>query len=193
MCSPLAIAPAFAAGSAILGNREAAKAQDAQNKALAGQNRELIRQGNIQSADLSLQARTRLEEATQDLTANNMQSVQAMGTIRTAIGESMLEGNSMERVDRVSRGDFVRQANNITENYTRDYQAIFAQQLGVKESTLSQVRNNNQQMQKGKSPLEQALGVGMAAGAAFDWSKGFGGGSGSKAPIVAAKGTKTGR
>lgn len=193
MCSPLAIAPAMAAGSAIMGNRDAAKAQNAQNQALAGQNKELIRQGNIQRADLSLEARDKLEEATQELTANNMKSIQAMGTIRAAIGESMLEGNSMNRVEMVASGDFVREAANINENYKRDYQKIFAAQVGIKENTLSQVQQNNSQMQKGKSPLEQALGVGMAGAAAFDWSKGLGGGKGTKAPISAAVGTKTGR
>lgn len=193
MCWMAAIPIAMAAGSAIMGNRDAAKAQNAQNQALAGQNKELIRQANTQSADLSLQARSKLEEATQERTANNMQRVQAMGTIRAAIGESSLEGNSMDRVERVSDGAYIREANNITENYNRDYQAIFAQQVGTRQSTVSQVEQNNRQMQKGKSPLEQALGVGMAAGAAADWTKFGGKGDGNAAPISKAVGTKTGR
>lgn len=190
MCWMAAIPIAMAGAQAIGGQYSANKALEAETKAKRLQNREMLKQMNIQNADLTLQQRSELEAATSELTSQNMQRVQAMGSIRAAIGESMLEGASMERVKRVSEGDFIREANMVTENYRRNYAALFAQQLGATESTRAQIEYNQKTEGKGRSKLAQILdplavmgssAAGAYASGAFDKK---GGSSRKAAPIT---------
>lgn len=196
MCWPAAIPIALAGAQAIGSQNAQAKMIASQTAAGRRQAFELMKQTNIQNADLSLQARSRLEEASSELTSQNMQKVQAMGSIRAAIGESMLEGASMDRIKRVTEGQFIREANMVTENYRRDYQAIFAQQLGGTQSAASQISEIYKGEQKQKSKLQMVLDplaiMGSSAASAYADGK-FDSKSTTKAPIVAAKGTKTGR
>lgn len=192
----MAAIPIAMAGAQALGQQNSeAKAQTAQIKAMRQQSKEQIRQMNIQNADLTLQQRDSLEEAQDELTSQSLQKVQAMGSIRAALGEGNLEGASTERIKRISEGDFVREANKVTENYHRDYAAIFQQQVGLTESTRAQVAARNKAEPKRKSVLERVLDplavMGSAAASAY-MSGQFDSRSG-KAPISAAKGTKTGR
>lgn len=196
MCWMAAIPVALAGAQAISGQNAQAKMIASQTAAGRRQAMEIMKQTNIQNADLSLQARSRLEEASSELTSQNMQKVQAMGSIRAAIGESMLEGASMDRIKRVTEGQFIREANMVTENYRRDYQAIFAQQLGGTQSAASQISEIYKGEQKQKSKLQMVLDplaiMGSSAASAYADGK-FDSKSTTKAPIVAAKGTKTGR
>ena len=196
MCWMAAIPIAIAGAQAIGGQNAQAKMIAAQTAAGRRQAMEIMKQTNIQNADLSLQARSKLEEASSELTSQNMQKVQAMGSIRAAIGESMLEGSSMDRIKRVTEGQFIREANMVTENYRRDYQAIFAQQLGGTQSAASQISEIYKGEQKQKSKLQMVLDplaiMGSSAASAYA-SGAFDSKSTTKAPIVAAKGTKTGR
>lgn len=196
MCWAAAIPIAIAGAQAIGSQNAQAKMIASQTEAGRRQAFELMKQTNIQNADLSLQARSRLEEASSELTSQNMQKVQAMGSIRAAIGESMLEGASMDRIKRVTEGQFIREANMVTENYRRDYQAIFAQQLGGTQSAASQIDEIYKGEQKQKSKLQMVLDplavMGSSAASAYA-SGAFDSKSTNKAPIVAAKGTKTGR
>ncbi|QJT70321.1 protein inside capsid B [Enterococcus phage EFA-2] len=196
MCWAAAIPIAIAGAQAVGSQNAQAKMIASQTAAGRRQAMELMRQTNIQNADLSLQARSRLEEASSELTSQNMQKVQAMGSIRAAIGESMLEGASMDRIKRVTEGQFIREANMVTENYRRDYQAIFAQQLGGTQSAASQIDEIYKGEQKQKSKLQMVLDplaiMGSATASAYA-SGAFDSKSTNKAPIVAAKGTKTGR
>lgn len=196
MCWAAAIPIAIAGAQAIGSQNAQAKMIASQTEAGRRQAMELMKQTNIQNADLSLQARSRLEEASSELTSQNMQKVQAMGSIRAAIGESMLEGSSMDRIKRVTEGQFIREANMVTDNYHRDYQAIFAQQLGGTQSAASQIDEIYKGEQKQKSKLQMVLDplavMGSSAASAYA-SGAFDSKSTNKAPIVAAKGTKTGR
>lgn len=196
MCWPAAIPIALSGVQAVSNQYTQSKMIAAQTAAGRRQAIELLKQTNIQNADLSLQARSKLEEASSELTSQNMQKVQAMGSIRAAIGESMLEGSSMDRIKRVTEGQFIREANMVTENYRRDYQAIFAQQLGGTQSAASQISEIYKGEQKQKSKLQMVLDplaiMGSSAASAYA-SGAFDSKSTTKAPIVAAKGTKTGR
>lgn len=167
MCWAEAIPVALAGAQAIGGQISGAKAAKAQNEAQRIQAINAVRQANWQNADLALQQRDALEVATQELTAKNMEQVQALGTVRSAIGESMLEGNTMKRIETVTKGEYVRNANMVTENYRRDYASMFAQQVGNTESAKAQVNELNRTMRKGKSPLAQALEVAIPVGSAF--------------------------
>lgn len=196
MCWPAAIPIALSGVQAVSNQYTQSKMIAAQTAAGRRQAIELLKQTNIQNADLSLQARSKLEEASSELTSQNMQKVQALGSIRAAIGESMLEGSSMDRIKRVTEGQFIREANMVTENYRRDYQAIFAQQLGGTQSAASQISEIYKGEQKQKSKLQMVLDplaiMGSSAASAYA-SGAFDSKSTNKAPITAAKGTKTGR
>lgn len=195
MCWMAAIPVAMAGVQALSGQHSAAKAQAAEIKMMRAQSREQLKQLNIQNADMTLQQRDNLEAAQDELTAQNLQKVQAMGSIRAAIGESNLEGASLERVKRITEGDYIREANKVTDNYKRDYAAIFKQQVGATESTKSQIAARNKAEPKGKSKLAQALEVGGSVASSFASQYAAGGFSSKStaAPIRAAKGTKTGR
>lgn len=195
MCWMAAVPIALAGVQAIGQQNTEAKAQAAQIKAMRQQSREQIRQMNIQNADLTLNQRDQLEEAQDELTAQNLQKVQGMGSIRAAIGEGNLEGRSMERIQRVSEGDYIREANKVTENYHRNYAAIFQQQIGLTESTRAQVAARNKAEPKRKSRLASILDplAIMGSAAATSYMAGQFDSPSGKAPISVAKGTKTGR
>lgn len=199
MCWMAAIPIAMAAVSSISQQSQQAKAIAGANDASRRQAIQMVKESNIQNANSRLEQKQLLEDASQELTAQNMQKVQTMGTIRAAIGEGMLTGNSMDRVARVEEGKFIREANVVTDQYKRDYAALFAKQLGNTQSTADQIRMMQKGEGKQKSKLAQILdplSVVTSATAsayvagAFDSKTPSGKGP---APITAAKGTKTGR
>lgn len=195
MCWVAAIPIALAGAQALSQQSSEGKAQAAQIKAMRMQSAEQIRQMNIQNADLTLQQRDSLEEAQDELTSQNLQKVQAMGSIRAALGESMLEGRSFDRIQMITQGDYIREANKVTDNYHRDYAAIFQQQVGLTESTRADVAARNKAEPKRKSKLMQVLDplAIMGSAAASQYASGGFDSKGTKAPIRAAQGTKTGR
>lgn len=195
MCWMAAIPIAMTAVQGLSSQNAANKATAAEIKMMRQQSIEQMKQMNIQNADLSLQQRSNLEAAQDELTAQNMQKVQAMGSIRAAIGEGNLEGASMERIKRISEGDYIREANKVTDNYRRDYAAIFQQQVGLTESTKSQIRARNKGEPKQKSKLATILDPLslVTSQAASSYASGAFDSKSNQAPISAAKGTKTGR
>lgn len=195
MCWMAAIPIAMAGAQALSSQNSQNQATAAQIKAMREQSKEQLRQMNIQNADLSLQARGNLEALQDELTSQNMQKVQAMGAIRAAIGEGMLEGASMDRVQRVTEGEYIREANKVTDNYKRDYAAIFQQQVGLVASTKADINARNKSEPKQRSKLQNILDplAIMGSAAASQYASGGFDSKSTKAPIVAAKGTKTGR
>lgn len=194
MCWMAAIPIAMAAMKQVGDSRNAAKMGGMQNDQMRRQSAQMIKESNIQNANASLEQKQKLEEATAELTSKNMDKVQAMGTIRAAIGEGNLEGASMDRIGRIEEGKFIREANAVTDNYRRDYASLFAQQLGNSESTMDQVKEMQKNEYKGKSKLEQVLDplAMMGSQAASAYSSGAFDSKSTKAPISEAKGTKVG-
>lgn len=143
---------------------------------------EMVKEMNIKDANLRLKTMDTLDTASQDLTLQNMQKVQAMGSIRSAVGEGNLTGNSMNRIKNVTEGDFVRAANGVNDQYQRDYAAIFAERLGNRNSTVSQIEQMQKSEPRIKSMLEMVLdpldlGIGKAliktSGKVVPGGKGF--------------------
>lgn len=194
MCWMAAIPIAMAAVQSVGNARNATKATGLQNDQMRRQSAQMIKESNIQNANASLEQKQKLEEASADLTAKNLDKVQAMGTIRAAIGEGNLEGASMDRIGRIEEGKFIREANAVTDNYRRDYASLFAQQLGNSESTMDQVKSMQKAEGKGKSKLEQVLDplALMGSQAASAYASGAFDSKSTKAPISQAKGTKVG-
>lgn len=194
MCWVAAIPIAMMAVQSVSSSRNAAQATGLQNDQMRRQSAQMIKESNIQNANASLEQKQKLEEASADLTAKNLDKVQAMGTIRAAIGEGNLEGASMDRIGRIEEGKFLREANAVTDNYRRDYASLFAQQLGNSESTMDQVKSMQKAEGKGKSKLEQVLDplALMGSQAASAYASGAFDSKSTKAPISQAKGTKVG-
>ena len=103
------------------------------------------------------------------------------------IGESGLAGNSMDRIKRVTDAESSREKMGVVDNYKRDYQTIFANQVGNVENTKSSLKSMAPIMRTSK--LADALNVvsagmnGYAAG---------GGKFGSGSSSTPAGGTKSG-
>ena len=196
MCWIAAIPIAMAAVSSISGQQQQAKAIASSNDASRRQAIQMVKESNIQNANSRLEQEQLLEDASQELTAQNMQKVQTMGTIRAAIGEGMLEGNSMDRIARIEEGKFIREANVVNDQYRRDYASLFAKQLGNTQSTSDQIRMMQKAEGKQKSKLASILDplslvAGSTANAYVDGKFDSKTASGSgPAPIRAAKGTK---
>lgn len=194
MCWVAAIPIAMMAVQSVSSSRSAAQTTGLQNDQMRRQSAQMIKESNIQNANASLEQKQKLEEASADLTAKNLDKVQAMGTIRAAIGEGNFEGASMDRIGRIEEGKFIREANAVTDNYRRDYASLFAQQLGNSESTMDQVKSMQKAEGKGKSKLEQVLDplALMGSQVASAYASGAFDSKSTKAPISQAKGTKVG-
>lgn len=164
MCWLMLGSAAMGAASSIKGSYDTAKAIGAQTDASRRQNAELLKQARWDNASTNLDIRSKYEEASYEITNNNLQAMQTQGAVRAAIGESMLSGNSMDRIQRISDADVIRANAMVRENYKRDYAALLAGTVANIESTKSQVKVNQKNEQKGPSKLSQIIDAGLAAG-----------------------------
>lgn len=142
MCEPVSIGMAVVAvaGSA-MGAHDKAKAEGKAEDAKRKSQMEMIKQMNIANADLNLEVQDKGDQARQQLTEVNLKALRNEGMLSAAIGESGLSGNSMDRIKQVSQAETDREAQSIRDNYKRDYQTIFANQLGNVENTKSQLNS----------------------------------------------------
>lgn len=165
MCWPVMIGmSAMSAASSIKGSYDTAKMIGQQTDASRRQNAELMKQARWENASTNLDIRSKYEEASNEITNNNLQAIQTQGAIRAAIGEGLLGGNSMDRVQRITDAESIQANAMVNENFKRDYQSMFAGNVARQDSVNSQVKLNQSNEQKGQSKLSQALGVGLAAG-----------------------------
>ena len=171
MCWVAAIPIAMQGASMVMGGMQGEQAKAAQIDQGRRQSWQMVKEMNYNEANLKLESRDLIDSTVQEMTQANMNRVRNMGTIRAAIGEGMLEGNSMERVARVTEGDFLRESQGITENYQRDYSVILGKRIANRENTVSQINEINKSEPKLKGKLEQiidplGLGMGKLAGIA---------------------------
>ena len=163
MCEPVSIAMASVAlVGGVMQAKDKAKAEGSAEDAQRRTAREQVKQMNMANANLNLTAIDRAEEARQQLSETNMQALRNRGTIRTAIGESGLSGNSMRRIENAVDNESSQQKMAITDNYNRDYQSIFANQVANTENTKSAIKGQAQVIKT--SGLSHALGI-ISAGA----------------------------
>lgn len=171
MCWMTAIPIAMQGASMVMGGMQGEQAKAAQIDQGRRQSWQMVKEMSYNEANLKLESRDLIDSTVQEMTQANMNRVRNMGTIRAAIGEGMLEGNSMERVARVTEGDFLRESQGITENYQRDYSVILGKRIANRENTVSQINEINKSEPKLKGKLEQiidplGLGMGKLAGIA---------------------------
>lgn len=174
MCWMAAIPVAMAGASSLMNSASEAQQRAGQIDMMRQQQWSTIKDMNMNEANLNLEGRDLLDKTVQDLTQSNLNRVRNMGTVRAAIGEGNLEGRSMDRVERITEGDFLRQQTGITDNYKRDYSVIFGKRLSNYEGSMAQINQLKKSEPKKKSgmsiALDAALGMGAAAGTA--WASG---------------------
>lgn len=141
MCEPVSIGMAIVAvAGATMSASEGAKAKGQMTDNERKQQNEIVKQANWAENDQKLATVDKRDEARRQLTEVNLQALRNQGTINTAVGESGLSGNSMDRIKNSVANDASAQKMNITDNYERDYQAIFANRVGSSENSKAAVR-----------------------------------------------------
>lgn len=139
MCWMAAIPIAMSAASTLMGSKSQAEASAAQADAERHQKIQLIKTMNYEDANLRLQQTETGEAAFGNITQSRLQAIQNEGAVRAAAAESGMEGNTMNRVQRIVAMDSSREIQGIKDNYERDYAHLFASRVGNYESTVNQV------------------------------------------------------
>lgn len=193
MCDPtggVATAVVLSMAGATMQAKDKAKAEGQQEDAKRKSQIEMVKQMNIANADLGLEAKDKAEQAHQQLTEINLKSLRNKGMLAAAVGESNLSGNSMERIKRVTDAESSREKGAVQDNYQRDYQTIFANQVGNVENTKSQLKSMAPVIRTSK--LAQALNVTSAGMGAYIAAGGkFGQGSPAPATPQASRRPRT--
>lgn len=161
MCWMAAIPAALAAGSAIMGSKAQAEASAAQADAERRQKIQLIKSMNYEDANLRLQQTEVGEAAFGNISQSRLQAIQNEGAVRAAAAESGMEGNTINRVQRIVAMDSSREIQGIKDNYERDYAHLFANRVGNYETTVGQVDALSGEAKK-SNPLMDILGIGGA-------------------------------
>ena len=147
MCWMVAIPIAMAAAQQVMGNQQKQEAVAGQIDQIRRQKIQMITKMNYDDKDLQLQERQSYQDTVNQLSQNSMQNVRNMGTVRAAMGETMLSGNSFDRIQRVTQGDFIRSQMGLNENY---------------ENTANQVAAMKEPKLKGKlETIVDPLGLGI--------------------------------
>lgn len=162
MCWPLLVAAAVQAGMSQVQQRNGAIAT---NEATRKNSIEQLRSMNINDANLRLKENALADSAGDEKSQANLTRISAMGALRAAVGEGLVQGKSMDRIQRVSEGEYIRANARVDENYRRDYASLFGERVSNIEETKRQIDYANNNEMEVKSPLEIALdpmGIGIA-------------------------------
>lgn len=158
MCEPVSIGMAAVA---LVGGVMAAKSKaDGEGNAEDGQRRdarEQVKQMNMANANLNLTQQDNTDEARRQLSEINITALRNKGTVTAAIGESGLSGNSMKRIANSVNNEASAARMSVTDNYKRDYQSLFANQIANTENTKSSLKGQAQIMKT--SGLSHALDI----------------------------------
>lgn len=166
MCEPTTITMGVMAAGSLAGAAMSAKdkakqaglAEDAQRK----QKLEIIKQTNIQNQDTILQDKQNLIDTMSQMSSNNLQGIKNLGMVRAAVGESMLTGHSMDRVQHSAEAELARANAGLQENYERDYSKLYIQRLQNKQQANAQIAG----MAPVQMPNTTAEAIGGVLGAA---------------------------
>lgn len=175
MCEPVSIMMAVGAvigvAGGAMGAKSQAKAEGAAEDARRSNLHEQVLAAHRADADMRLETVDKNELARSKMTETNLTALRNRGTMRAAIGESGMEGNTMDRIQRDVENDASRENMAILDNYDRDYATIFSNRVSNVENTKAALRGSKQAI--GTSKIAQALNVassgfqGAQSGASF--------------------------
>lgn len=161
MCEPVSIMMAVGAvvgvAGGAMGAKNQAKAEGRQEDARRMQLHEASAAMYRGQADARLETQDKHDEARSQLTEVNMTALKNRGVMRAALGESMLTGASMERLQRDVENEASLEKMGILDNYERDYATIFQNQVGAYEDTKAVFRGSTPAMRTSK--VAHALNV----------------------------------
>lgn len=174
MCEPVSIMMAVGAVVGVAGGAMSAKntaktegkQEDARRSSLHEQAAAMYRG----QADANLETKDKNDEARAQMSETNLTALRNRGTMRAALGESLLTGNSMDRLQNDVENEASRKNMAILDNYDRDYATIFQNQVASTENTKAVLRGSTPAMTTSK--VANALNVvssgfqGASAGAA---------------------------
>ncbi|QNL29351.1 internal virion protein C [Pasteurella phage vB_PmuP_Pa7] len=168
MCEPTTLTMAALSATSMAASAAAsAKAQAGMITAQRKNAIAMMKKANMDNANARLQQVDKAEAARHQMTELNLDKLQTLGTLNTAIGESGLEGRSMDRLKNTTESEYIRKSRNVTENYERDYASLHAQMLGTSLSTHDNIKTlQSQEPSKGARALSgvaSALQVGAGA------------------------------
>ena len=176
MCEPVSIGMAVAGvASGVMGAKNQAKLEGQQIDAQRRQHHEMVRQNNWANADSQMQTRDSNESTRAMLTDTNIERMNNMATLSTAINESNMKGRSVDRLQTVQNIQYDMQESDIGLNYQRDYQSIFAETIGRTESTKAAIMGAAPIPRTNK--LTQALNITQAGIGGFAQGMSIKGGS----------------
>lgn len=171
MCEPVSIATAVVGTvSAVSAGKSKQKAWAAQETARRKQNIETLKKSNVTDSNLLLDQANEWEQAraaTLDVSNNQ---IAAMSAVNNAAGESMLAGNSVDRVKRMANNTFSAQKVDITDTYERNLGSIQNQRFMNAQNTKSAIENS----QAAPPPDQAGLWLGAAEGALDGYRTGQG-------------------
>lgn len=175
MCEPVSIMMAVGAAVGVaggaMGAKNQAKAEGAQEDARRSNLHEAASAMYRERADQNLEIQDKRDEARAQLSETNVTALKNRGIVTSAIAESGLEGNSMDRIERDVENQASQEKMNILDNYDRDYSTIFGNQVAGYESTKAVYRGSKSAIRTSK--VASALNVvssgisGASAGAAM--------------------------
>lgn len=157
MCWAAAIPAIMQGGQMALGQSQSNQQVAAQNDALRKQAIQQVSEMNYNDANLKMQLADTKGALVQQKTQDNMDYIRNLGTLKAAIGESGIEGNSMKRIQQVSSGDFVRQEQGLNDNYERDYAKIFGDRVSNIEGSKNTIEGYQAKEGKVRGVLEQVI------------------------------------
>lgn len=154
------------AGGAVLGGIsgfQGAKDQARQiSEQIAAQNAtkvQVVKTMNYDLANLSQEQRDQYDQAVAQLQGNSINSIRNQGMIRAAIGESNLEGRSMDRVLREVEGQDARVADSIRGSFKDSFVGLQQQ----KETTVLNADAQIKGMPKINKPSSTSVMLGIAS------------------------------
>lgn len=144
-------------GMTLLGNRQQDKQIGSEIAKLNAQKREKVREMNYNIANLSQEQRDQFDQAVTQLQGNSINSIRNQGMIEAALGETGLEGRSMDSVMREVRGQDARVADSIRDSYGKSWTGL----QYAKESSVMETQSSLDGMPtiKGPSGFSRALGI----------------------------------
>lgn len=142
MCEPMTIMAGISMATAAIGVGEQNKAAAAQETARRKNLREAVRQANYHDAALQLQEKNAFKAARSEMEGVTLEQIRANGTVKTAIGESNLEGRTMDRVAADVDNSFLRAAVDVQRNYETDYVNIWAERDANRNNLIATIEGS---------------------------------------------------
>lgn len=168
MCYAQVAMAAVNVGMQVMGNNKEDKEIGAQIAKLNAQKQQKVRELNYNLAALSQEQRDQFDAAVTQLQGNSINSIRNQGMLEAALGDTNLEGRSMDSVMREVRGQDARVADSIRDNYGKSWTGLQYQ----KETNIMETQSSLDGMPTIKGPSAFSRTMGIINAGAEGWSMG---------------------